>query len=702
METVGLWKKEIFSWDEENADMDVVTRDGLIMEKLFLERPIQPCPEARFFYDDIGGYDKSYGDCDGGFARELMRRRMNTRRPVVDAETGEELLVGVRRRAYSGESDIGHTAPDFQNIFALGLPGLLARLEHYAEGANSEESRRYYEAGIRTWRAAIAYVKRAASAAGNAEQAAALAALAERPPQTLYEAVQLTFLYYMLQHWFDGSAVRTLGRLDALYEPFRAADVAAGRLDDGRVYEMMVQMMEQMDGWRIRANIPFALGGTGADGKTAVNAMSYIILKAYVAHKSSYVKLHFLYTEDTPRDFVELALEAVRSGANSICFMGDKTVTQSLIRRGQTADEAREYAVVGCYECGGRGELTCSCTSRVNIPKAIEMVFGNGRDLTTGDRIGVERSGEPETYQAFMERFFENLEHFCDAAVRLTDARERQYAYTHSAPIFSATYDACVERGRDMYCHSGAKYCNSSLNALGLATAADALYAVKKLVYEDRELTFSALADILRNDWEGHETLRLRVRNRFPKYGTGCREIDRTAALIIERLSEYVNGRPNAKGGIYRLGMFSIDWRHMFGRETAATPDGRRRGETLSQNSSASFGADREGLTAHVLSVTEQDHTLTPNGSVLDLDFHSSAVKGEDGLAAMEATLRTYMRRGGFAVHYNVLNADVLRRARENPADYPNLQVRLCGWNALFANLKPHEQEEFITRAESR
>ena len=700
MDTTTLWKQEIFAWDEEHADMDVVTRDSLIMEKLFLERPIKPCPASRFFYDDIGGYDKNYGDCDGGFARELMRRRMKTRRPLADAEAGQELAVGVARRAYSGESDIGHTAPDFQNVFSLGLSGLLARLEKYAVGAQSEESRRYYEAGIRTWKAAIAYVKRAASAVENGEQAAALSALAERPPQTLYEAVQLTVLYYMLQHWFDGSAVRTLGRLDALYEPFRAADIAAGRLDDEGVYKMMEQLMDQLDGWRIRANIPFAIGGTGADGKTAVNAMSYIILKAYAAHKSPYVQLNFLYTEDMPRDLVAIVLDVVRNGADGICFMGDKTVTQSLINCGEKADEAREYAVVGCYECGGRGELTCSCTSRVNIPKAIEAVFGNGYDLTTGDLIGVVRKGEPETYEVFLERFFDNLKYFCDAAIRLTDARERQYAYTHSAPIFSATYDACVENGRDMYCHSGAKYCNSSLNAMGLATAADALYAVKKLVYEDRELTFSALAEILKNDWEGQEPLRLRVRNRFPKYGTGCREIDQTAAAIVESLSEYVNGRPNAKGGIYRLGMFSIDWRHMFGKETAATPDGRRRGETISQNSSASFGADREGVTAHILSVTEQDHTLTPNGSVLDIDFHSSAVRGEDGLAAMEAALRTYMRRGGFAVHYNVLNADVLREARESPEAYPNLQVRLCGWNARFANLKPHEQEEFIVRAE--
>ena len=251
----------------------------------------------------------------------------------------------------------------------------------------------------------------------------------------------------------------------------------------------------------------------------------------------------------------------------------------------------------------------------------------------------------------------------------------------------------------DIYCENGAKYCNSSVNAMGIATAADSLYAVKKLVYEDHELTLAELGEILKNDWAENEALRLRLRNRLPKYGTGVPEIDDTAAEIVEFVAKRINGHPNVKGGQYRLGTFSIDWRHMFGAKTAATPDGRRCGEAISQNSSASFGADKKGITAQILSVTKQDHTLTPNGSVLDLDFHSSAVKGEDGLAAMVATLRTYMKRGGFAVHYNVLNADVLRRAMERPEDYPNLQVRLCGWNALFTSLTEKEQDEFIARA---
>jgi formate C-acetyltransferase len=255
-----------------------------------------------------------------------------------------------------------------------------------------------------------------------------------------------------------------------------------------------------------------------------------------------------------------------------------------------------------------------------------------------------------------------------------------------------------VESGKDIYCQSGAKYCNSSVNAFGIATAVDSLLAVKQLVFGG-ELSFGELAEILKNNWSGNEALRLRALKKLPKYGVGNKEADLIAADIFKTLAEYINGRPNVKGGIYRLGTFSINWRWEFGEKTAATPDGRLSGEPVSQNLSPSLGADTAGATALIRSVSSQDMTLTPNGSVLDLDLHSSAVVGEDGLEAMYATLVTYMAQGGFAVHYNVLNADVLRAAMEKPEDYPNLQVRLCGWNVLFSNLSKAEQLEFVKRS---
>lgn len=667
------FRNKFFDWDKENIALDVVTRDSLILERVFAECPIDGRPNNTFFYDS------------GVFLMDgLVFRRRQPRNEEIARLSGLEDIKNYESRGYIGFLDFGHTAPDYKNIFGLGLSGLLERLERHAEGEHTESERKYYEAGIRVWRAALKYVERAANEACNERQATALRALAKRPPETLYEAIQLSFLYYVIQHWFDGANVRTLGRLDEIYEPFRAADIAAGRLDEEGVRRLVSDMYREFDEIKITANMPFAVGGTGRDGKTSVNAMSYILMEEYARLALPNVKLHFLYTDDMPRDFVKIALGAVRDGANSICFMGDKTVSESLVKLGEDADDARDYAVVGCYECGGRGEITCSCNAKVNMAKAIEFTVDTDKEI--------------DSFDEFYGEFLRNTEKLCNDAIRLTNAYESQYKYLHSSPILSSTYDACVESGRDIYCDGGAKYTNSSLNAFGMATAVDSLLAVNKLVYEDKTLTLRELAEIMKNDWADNEKLRLTVKNRFPKYGTGFSQADKLAADIMAKLYGFVNGKPNAKGGIFRLGTFSINWRWAFGAVTGATPDGRNNGEPISQNSTASIGADREGVTAHIMSATAQDFTLTPNGSTLDIDFHASAVSGEDGMDAMYAALVTFMNRGGFAVHFNVLDAEVLKKAITTPENYPNLQVRLCGWNVLFSALTKKEQEEFIAR----
>ena len=687
---VDEYKNGIYAFDDANVGLDVMARDGMILEKLFSEVPIAGRPQNRFFYDS------------GVFvAHPLLYRRRNRILDDIIALSGKEVKDNSSCMGYSGFLDIGHTAPDYKNIFELGLCGLLARLEKYAEGEHTEREKLFYDEGIKVWRAAIKYVERASEECGNEEQSRALAALAKRPPETLYEAIQLTFVYYVIQHWFDGANVRTLGRLDSIYNRFYKADLDSGRLDEQGARELIDAMYVELDEIKITANMPFAIGGTGADGKTLVNEMSYILLEEYAKLSLPCVKLHFLYTDDMPTGLVNIALDAVRSGANSICFMGDKTVTESLVKLGEDADDAREYAVVGCYECGGRGEITCSCNARVNIPKALELVFNNGHDLMSGVLLGAEIVKKPDSFDEFYNEFWRQLGVLCESAILLTNAYESNYKYLHSSPILSATYDACVENGRDVYCDGGAKYTNSSLNAFGIATAVDSLCAVKKLVYEDRSMSLDELAQILKDNWAGSEKLRLKIQNRFPKYGSGCAEADALAVDIVKRLSDMVNGRPNVKGGIYRLGTFSINWRWEFGSKTMATPDGRLCGEPVSQNSTATLGADRDGVTALITSVTEQDFTLTPNGSTLDVDFHASAVKGDDGLDVMKAMLVTFMNRGGFAVHFNVLDSKTLRDAMARPEDYPNLQVRLCGWNVLFSNLSRAEQEEFIKRAEN-
>jgi formate C-acetyltransferase len=634
------------------------------------------------------------------------RRSFFNKKITAELESSPTYPNGISTKCYDGNYDFGHTAPDFEAILSLGIHGLKKRAEEYSQRhENSPESREFFSALKEVYTAVESFLLRLSKKAeekGLYEISKCVSALSRRAPETLFEAMQLMFVMYVLIFGVEGTVVRTFGRLDTLFEPFFEHDISNGIHTESTAQELVSFFIKALDSYSAIANLPFAIAGN-KDGKSSVCRMSYILLETYIALKPQNVKIHFLYDKNIPKELVRLAFEGIRSGANSIVFMCDRTVQRSLLHIGAEPCDTEAYSVVGCYECGARDEVTCSCAGRVNIPKALEATLFGGKELSRGLIVGID-TGEKEyaSYGELLEDFYAQLEYFADASMKITDCYEQYYPLIHSSPIFSSTYLSCLENGGDIYCNSAAKYTNTSINALGLADTADSLAAIKKLVYDDKIITLGELRNILKNDWQGHEELRLLVKNRYPKYGMSDGETDRSAADIVRVLDRAITGKPNKKGGVYRFGTFSIDWRIDFGKHTAASANGKKHGEMLSLNTGAAVGADRNGVTAHILSVCGCGGALTPNGSVLDLDLHTTAVAGEKGLAAMTATLETYEENGGFAVHYNVLDSAVLRDAQKHPENYPNLQVRLCGWNALFTSLGKQSQDDFIERAEKR
>ncbi|MBR5739368.1 MAG: hypothetical protein IKY02_05200 [Lachnospiraceae bacterium] len=631
----------------------------------------------------------------GDASRLVFKPRLE---PYLAEPASEGFRPGIQRRAYTGSSDFGHTTTEWETVIKLGIAGLRDRLKTLLSApGNDEKAVRFYENSLKVYNAALAFMGRAADYAasqGKERMAEGLRALTKRAPANLFEALQTVIVYYDLQHFFEGTYLRTLGRPDRYLLPFYRKE------DPEAAFELLKAFMREINSMKAPANMPFALGGSDEEGSDLFNELSFALLKAYQESPNSEIKLHILWTKASPDRILTEAFRGVRDGSNSIVFMQDSKVIEAIEKLGAAHEDAVDYHVVGCYECGARGEITSSCTSRVSLPKALEAALNDGCDMETGERIGLPTGKDPETFEDFYRVFRRELLYFVKCAIRITDLREQHYPKFHSAPILSAVYDSSVRAGRDIYADYGAKYNNSSVNAIGLATAADSLYAIRKLVYEDRSLTLSELKAILKSDWAGQETLRLTVRNRFPKFGNGDPGVDSIAKRIVDDLSRAVNGTPNVKGGVYRLGLFSIDWRWEFGEKTAASADGRHAHETLSQNTSASFGMDREGATAHLISVASIDPSRTPNGTIVDIDLHSSAVEGEEGLRMLVGALKAYFELGGFAVHYNILNTETLKKAKAHPEDYPNLQVRLCGWNVLFSTLTEKEKDEFIARSE--
>ena len=563
-----------------------------------------------------------------------------------------------------------------------------------------KKKQHFYQQLLRVYDASLHFMERAAQKAdemGRTEMAKSLTHLTQGAPRTLYEAMQTTMIYYTLQHYFDSTYLRTLGRLDKLFYPFykkESENPETAAANPG----LLVDYIKEIDSWKAVANIPFALGGTDADGKCLINELSYLLLDTYRQAQTVETKLHLLCSANTPDSFLSKAFEAIRAGDNSMIFLSDEKIIESLEKIGISREDAVRYHVVGCYECGGEEELTCSCNARVNIPKALELALNNGKDMLTGKQIGLPLTQSPACFDDLYAEFKRQLTYLCQCAMKLTDLYEANYPRIHAAPIFSATYTSALEKGGDLYLDYAAKYNNSSVNAIGLATASDSLAAIRKLVYQDQRLSLSEFTEILRSNWKDQTPLRLLIKNRYPKYGLGDPATDALAKGIVDTLADAISGKPNAKGGVFRLGLFSINWTWSFGEKTAASADGRLAGDPLSQNTGATSGADREGATAHLTSVASIDTSRTPNGSIADIALHSSAVQGENGIRTLTATLKTYFELGGFGVHYNILDVATLKDAKLHPEKYPNLQVRLCGWNILFSSLTDKEKDEVIHR----
>ena len=287
-----------------------------------------------------------------------------------------------------------------------------------------------------------------------------------------------------------------------------------------------------------------------------------------------------------------------------------------------------------------------------------------------------------------------------DEALRYVVTIEHYYDKINPDPILSSQYDESVRRGVDVY-EGGAKYNNSSLYLYSIASFVDGVLAVKKLVFDERRYTLDELFGILANNWQGNERLRAEMLRDPVKYGNADPTADALAAEIAAHCAALITNQPNGRGGVFKAALFSINHCFENGLHTMATPDGRRAGDPLSKNLSAVTSMDKHGVTALIRSVTEIDLSAFPTGSVLDIVLHPSAVKGEGGLEAFYGLLMTYFARGGFAMHGNVFVAEDLKRAKENPEAYKNLQVRVCGWNAYFVKLSETEQDAFIAQAEN-
>jgi formate C-acetyltransferase len=534
-------------------------------------------------------------------------------------------------------------------------------------------------------------------------------------PRDFHEALQ----YY----WFCHLAVITElngwdafnpGHLDQHLLPFYEQGLADGTLTESHARELLEAFFVKFNNHPAPPKVgvtaaesgtytDFAninIGGMLRDGSDGSNKLSHVLLdivdEMHLLQPSSNIQL----SRKSPDAFLKHALRVIRKGYGFPSVFNADAVVQEQVRQGKSLEDARAGGCSGCVEVGAFGKEAYILTGYFNLVKLLELALHDGVDPPTGKQIGPS-TGKVSSFgdfEALFAAYEKQLRHFVDIKIRGNRIIERIYATRMPAPFLSVLTDDCVAKGRD-YNAGGARYNNTFIQAVGIGTISDCLAAIKRQVFDERAISLADLVGILDADFDGHEPLRQRLVNKMPKYGNDDDEADSLMVRVFDAAFGAIDGRPDTRGGRYRLEMLPTTCHVYFGSVTGATPDGRRAGVPLSEGISPVQGADRHGPTAVVKSAARMDHVKT-GGTLLNMKFTPSLLEGEEALDRLASLVRSYFKLDGHHVQFNVVRAEMLREAQGDPEAYRDLIVRVAGYSDYFCDLSRELQDEIITRTE--
>jgi trans-4-hydroxy-L-proline dehydratase len=534
-------------------------------------------------------------------------------------------------------------------------------------------------------------------------------------PRDFHEALQ----YY----WFCHQAIITElngwdsfspGHLDQHLLPFYRKGLAQGTLTHDKARELLECFFVKFNNHPAPPKVgvtaaesgtytDFAninIGGLLPDGSDGSNELSHLLLdiidEMHLLQPSSNLQL----SRKTPNALLKHTLRVICKGYGFPSIFNTDSIVEEQLRQGKTLEDARAGGCSGCVETGAFGKEAYILTGYFNLVKVLELTLHGGVDPPSGKQIGPRTgaAGSFATFDDLFQAFRAQFRRLLDIKLRGNHLIEQMYAAMMPAPFLSVITDDCICKGRD-YNAGGARYNNSYVQFVGIGSLTDSLAAVKQLVFEDQAMPLGKLVRALDADFLGHETLRQRLLHRTHKYGNDDDYADRIMVRAFNMLVEDLDGRPNSKGGQYRVEMLPTTCHVYFGSVTGAMPDGRMRGLPLSEGISPVQGADRHGPTAVVKSASKMDHVKT-GGTLLNMKFTPSLLEDDNGVDKLLHLIRGYFKLGGHHVQFNVVRAETLREAQAQPHEHRNLIVRVAGYSDYFCDLAADLQEEIIARTE--
>jgi len=439
------------------------------------------------------------------------------------------------------------------------------------------------------------------------------------------------------------------------------------------------------------------LGGVTKDNQDGVNELTYLTLDVIEEMRLLQPSSMIQVSRKNPDRFIKRALKIIATGFGQPSVFNTDAIFQEMILHGKSVEDAREAGASGCVEAGAFGKECYILTGYFNLPKILEITLYNGFDPRTKKQIGL-KTGDPRTFDSFDQVFNAyktQLKHFIDIKIRGSNIIEQINAKYMPVPLLSLVTEDCIKNAKD-YNQGGARYNTSYIQGVGMGTITDCFSSLKYNVYDKKNISMKSLMAALEKDFKENDILLSKL-DQAPKYGNDNDYADDILRMVLQAFHGVVTGRPNAKGGVYRINLLSTTCHVYFGEITGALPDGRKKGVPFSEGISPVQGADRCGPTAVLKSAAKIDHIKT-GGTLLNQKFLPDIFKVEKGLLSLVNLIRSYFKMDGHHVQFNVVSEKILREAQKHPEDYKDLIVRVAGYSDYFVDLTLALQEEIIRR----
>ena len=676
---------------------------------------------------------------------------------------------------------VGHVCVDYGKVLKIGFTGIIKLVIEQMEKLDTSDpdyikKKNFYEAIVITYSAAINFAHRYAAKAR--EMAAVctdpvrkaellqIAANCDRVPErgatNFYEACQaFWFVQILLQIEANGHSISP-GRFDYYMYPYLAMDKNISKDFAQELVDCIWIKLNDVNktrdevsaqafaGYAVFQNL--IVGGQTEDGLDATNDVSYMCMDA-VAHvqlpaPSFSIRVH----QNTPDEFLYRACEVTRLGLGVPAMYNDEVIIPALCNRGVSLADARSYCIIGCVEpqCPHKTEGWHDAAF-FNIAKVLEITLNNGK---VGDKQLGPATGDLTSFTSLEEIFAaykKQMEYFVYHLAEADNCVDFAHAERAPLPFLSALVDDCIGRGISVQ-EGGAIYNFTGPQAFGVADSGDSLCAIKKHVFDNKEITMAELKDALDHNF-GYSSnapapadnltdeariyeavkrilsnngsidladLQSQLTQQSPAAGSGCGdyahvkrvmentpwfgndedEVDLIARRCGQIYSYEVEKYKNPRGGQFQAGCYPVSANVLFGKDVGALPDGRLAKAPLADGVSPRQGKDTNGPTAAAMSVAKLDHANYSNGTLYNQKFLPSALAGDEGLLNFVSVVRSYFDHKGMHVQFNVIDRATLLAAQADPEQYKDLVVRVAGYSAQFTVLAKEVQDDIISRTE--